>query len=351
MSAYFNVNHFLEQFIENLQQYGVLWIIVPLSSPMYGDRYLAPHSVLTTMNRGSTPKWIPPGVWYYGNLPIEEYPDRDLFGEIIDAFRPVGIKIIAYISAQGPAMLFSGENRAYDYKRRSAYVNSCIECPTFQPWLGCNCAPSVHKWTNYVREQYGGDDIKDLKLAFSEVIVQEYAERYGTGLSGFMFDNGQEADMYSLYKTIRKHNKKSAIAFNKGPKMPLQQNAYPYEDFTFGYPLPFKQCIPSDCDNFSAIQSVERTSDGFLYLNGRQSLGHVFTSVNSGWNVGHHVWNIEQAREWQSRVINANGAWTWAVRRGQSLDKSRIHKEDIKFLKGVYEGLSTISSARYRFNC
>jgi len=155
------------------------YVIVGLSSGAFGDRYLAPHSVLTSMSRGSTPKdlWTTYGLgkWTTGDIPLEDFDDRDIFQEILDAMDVHGIKVIAYMAAQGPAMLKEGrtgssynwndaESAAYDYdgdKKRSfqpsAYVNAISECSVFGITDGA-CAPSVWKWRNYVHSVYSPSD-------------------------------------------------------------------------------------------------------------------------------------------------------------------------------------------------
>ena len=42
-----------------------------------------------------------------------------------------------------------------------------------------------------------------LKRAFAEIVVGEYAERYGNKVSGFWFDQGLQADMSRLHDVVR----------------------------------------------------------------------------------------------------------------------------------------------------
>eukprot|EP00521_Asterionellopsis_glacialis_P001630 CAMPEP_0195256544 /NCGR_PEP_ID=MMETSP0706-20130129/6296_1 /TAXON_ID=33640 /ORGANISM="Asterionellopsis glacialis, Strain CCMP134" /LENGTH=101 /DNA_ID=CAMNT_0040309601 /DNA_START=38 /DNA_END=339 /DNA_ORIENTATION=- len=48
---YYNATNFANQ----IKDLPIDYVIIGLSSGAYGDRYLAPHSVLTNLTRGSTP--------------------------------------------------------------------------------------------------------------------------------------------------------------------------------------------------------------------------------------------------------------------------------------------------------
>ena len=102
----------------------ITYVIVGLSSGAYGDRYLSPHSVLTNMSRASTPRQtenVPgKGGWFdlmnngvVVDFDLENYPERDLFSELLIDLHAVGLKVIAYMAGQGPALLKQGERVAY----------------------------------------------------------------------------------------------------------------------------------------------------------------------------------------------------------------------------------------------
>ena len=93
-TACFDVNIFVGQFTEKLLQYGAKWMIVNLSSPSSGDRYLSPHPVLTQLNRGSTSKVVPVGEWGSENAILDSLEDRYLFGEITTGLDSMSVNII-----------------------------------------------------------------------------------------------------------------------------------------------------------------------------------------------------------------------------------------------------------------
>lgn len=294
-------------------------------------------------------------------MPLETFPDRDLFLELLMGFGRIGVRVVAYASADSPAVLQSSEYSAYDFNFKSPYVNSCELCPavTGTPAPFCQCAPSVHNWKNYVKSVYGDSEVETLKVAYAEVIIREYAMRYNTedNMAGWWFDQAKSANIPLLAGVINHYQPKVALAFNQGQRLPLVNNNPGYEDFTFGYPFWDLVNYPaSHCRNFIVIPMQEATSDGYYYGNGDDespmlaSLGHLFMPLLSNWDGGRYVWDPEQASEWQSRFMTAGGGWTWNVRRGTALDRSVIHKGDLDFLMSIYDGMK---SARppWKFEC
>ena len=62
-------------------------------------------------------------------------------------------------------------------------------------------------------------------------------------------------------------------------------------------------------------------------------------SSNSDWENGDIFWDVDQAQEWQSQMINTKVAWTWSVKLGLGRDMSLLHNDDFELFKSVYEGL------------
>ena len=97
---------------------GVSYVLFNLSDAAHGDAYLAPHSVLTAITPSATPN-----------------NDRDLFQELLDGFEAAGIKVIAYMASQGPAMLKHGAGTAF----YSVEINP-----------GVYYSQAMDNWSNYV---------------------------------------------------------------------------------------------------------------------------------------------------------------------------------------------------------
>eukprot|EP00121_Abeoforma_whisleri_P014371 Awhi_evm1s13255 len=380
----------------------ISWLIVGLSGGAYGDQYLAPHSILTNLNRGSTPKHIPAGDvagWYYillfsfhisylsilssyynfrEDFDIESFEDRDIFDEIITAMDSINVKVIAYMASQGPHFGKHGATRAYDYNNKSSYVNSCVLCPELTGVPGCDCSPGVLKWKKYVKDTYGSDDEAMLRKAYAEKIVGEYAQRYGDRIAGFWFDSGIAGDGPQIRDAIRPHNPNAAIAFNHGSKIPLRNNNPGVEDYTYGHMTPTIGAKAggfnptSGCYNYGMVLSAESSINGFVYPTvtpdvnypamfdpetrpnsfnytysspAEASLAHVYMPFTEKWASGNIVWNVNQAREWQARVLKAKGAWTWSLPRSGCAycmdveSQSIIDPDDFAFLKEIYKGL------------
>ena len=179
-----------------------------------------------------------------------------MFGEIMAGLDSMSVKIIASMASEGPAMLESYERRAYDYNMKSEYVDSCSLCPSLSDISGpySACAPSVLQWKKHVLSVYSSIDDATLKQAFAEIVVCEYAERYGNKVSGFWFDQGLQADMARLHDVVRMYNHKAAVTFDHCQRLPLTNNNGPYMDYTSGYPHMDLQEYPGlDCVNYSAI--------------------------------------------------------------------------------------------------
>lgn len=344
VTSYFDIDALVIQYRESLKFYGVKWFIINLSSHYTGDRYLTNHTVLTGLNRGSTPKAIPTGLWESGDLPLETFPDRDLFMEFIESFKSENVGIFAYLSGEGPALLHSTETGAYDYDNASPYVDCNQLCPqlTGRPAPFSACSPGLRRWINYVQRRYGFRDEATLQRAYAEVIVAEFAQKFAGKVMGYWMDQAAFADIPLVHQAIRTYDTSAALAFNRGQRLPLTNNNPPYEDFTFGYPFWDLQNYPaSDCRNYILIPSQEGTPEGYHVdrVTGAESLGHVFMPILSDWNSGNLVWSIEQAAEWMSRILNADGGWTWNVRRGNGAARSVIMIQDLNFLVQVYNRL------------
>ncbi|MDF7826670.1 Ig domain-containing protein [Pontiellaceae bacterium B12227] len=258
--------------------FGVDYVVFNLSDGAHGDAFVAPHSVLTAITPSATPN-----------------DDRDLFMEMATAFQAEGIKVIAYIAAQGPAMLKHGAESAFDSIEISSNVFTSV---------------AMDNWSNYVYSVYNIADFADeremYKRAFGEVILDEYAARYGSLIDGWWFDNGDENyDAELVYAIAKQHNPHVAV----GTSSTLSQNT----DFLNGHPVPLKQYPANDLINLPMLTAIEATPGGYLYIGTKSNLGHMFMALGELWNIGDIVWPLDQAADWMTRCLNAGGAWTWNV--------------------------------------
>jgi len=277
---------------------GVRWVTINLSQGAFGDQYMAPHSVLTNLDPGSTP-------------PAD---GTDPFEMLATALQDAGLKVIAYMAAQGPAMLKHKGNKAYD---RGEYSGNNLYNAT------CDCTPAMKRWEEYVNYATGASDYDALKNAYADIIVGEYAERYGDKIDGWWFDQATYANVTRINENVKAHNANAVTAYSEGTKIPLTNNNPGLEDYTFGHPIPIKRTPASDIANLGMLTSIEDTTDGYIVddATGKKSLGHMYMPMCSKWNTigSQNVWNVSQAADWQSRAMDAGGAWTWNIPRNNNL--------------------------------
>lgn len=285
------------------------YVIINLSRGADGARYVAPHSILDTLCPGATPT------------------GRDLFLEMAVPLKQAGCKVMVYMATEGPSKLKHGSEKAFDYD------------PVLQ------ISPNVEAWKNYVlNDLYPGGletDIEKLKKAYANIIVNEYAERYGTLIDGWWFDHAGEGNIPLLDSIVKSHNPNAIVAYNSGQKVPLINNNPPYENYTFGHPTPVKTAPASSDVNLPMVTSVESTPDGYFENSNSYSLGHLYMPAQEQWNSGALVWPLAKAIDWKSRVLKAKGAWTWNVGTNKKVTGtwSTLDDDAIAFIKDVVAGV------------
>lgn len=109
-------------------------------------------------------------------------------------------------------------------------------------------------------------------------ILKYHANRYGSDIDGWWFDQGKFVDIPMLEVQVQSsHPNASLVAINNGLKIPLQLNNAPYEDYTFGHPDPISLTVPSGdvLNEDMLIVAVENTSEGFILKNDWDVWGHM----------------------------------------------------------------------------
>jgi len=205
----YNVTKLVEQ-VKSIP--GVSYVLFGLSEGADGSRYIAPHSMLSELN----PRCC---------------PERDLFGELAEAFQKEGYKVLAIWQQRGecfsvclicaydmctscvlyylnmnqqltrhtlncisrPAKLKHGKVKAYDYNERT------------------DRSPSIDRWKGFVRRRYGTTSLLSYKRAYANVIVREFANRYGTKIDGWWFDHASYGHMRLIHDICTEANPKIGI--------------------------------------------------------------------------------------------------------------------------------------------
>jgi len=233
----------------------VSWVQINVTQAANSSFYVSPHK---TLAKHISPKMV---------------PERDLFGEMMDALLAAEFKVHVYFASEGP-----GRNKHVDRHLPGA----------------------IDKWETYIASKN-----MTHKEAVAEIIVKEYSKRYGTKISGWWFDHTRNADIPLLAKAARAGNPNVLLTFNVGASTKLR--TCPEADFTSGHPMPLKVHPANWKGNEEAIELIEKHK----YVNG--ALSHIFPPMQSNWTFGKPVFKTEQAIDWTMRVINAGGAITWAV--------------------------------------
>lgn len=284
------------------------WVIVNLSAGAYGDQYGSPHSVLTTLNPGSTPS--------------ADRPTADHFLRIATALHNAGIKVIAYMASQGPANL-------------KVHDSDTIELNPIWAAYGDPAAAEA-RWYGHVQAVYNNTELATLQHAYAEIIVAEYVARFAGIVDGYWFDhcNVKYCDKEAIHTAVKTADPTAVVALNDGPKGAFAVYSPGLEDYTGGHPKTFSQ---DNEQNRAMVDSVEQSGPYFTQLaNGdpvdHPVLGHCFfptggTSWNQvgqpvGWDDGSTV----RASDWFGRVLGVGGAWTW------NLPRNDNHPDDFSVL-------------------
>nr|WRH08260.1 hypothetical protein [uncultured bacterium]WRX36736.1 putative fucanase [uncultured bacterium] len=258
------------------------WVQINITQGANGSFYTSPHEELA--------KHVSPDI----------VPERDLFGEMLDALIAEDFKVMVYFATEGPTM----------GKHPDKALPGVID-----------------NWMTYVKSRE-----MTPKQAVAEIIVKEYSLRYGTKISAWWFDHPKYGDIPMLEKAARAGNPDVTLTFSVGEFSKLI--TCPESDFTAGHPTPMKKQSASSKENEVAITLIEQNN----YIDG--SLGHFFPPMQETWNSGKPVFETEQALDWTMRIIKAKGAITWAVALADPRKKQApLAKFQFKQLKAINEAV------------
>jgi hypothetical protein len=322
----FNVTQFIEQLRSMPGKPS--WVIVNLSGASHsGDRYISYHELLLDGlgNANATP----------------ERDGRDLFKELADAIHGEGLKIIAYMAAQGPALLKL--TKKYHDRILQNQTHAEAVAGTLSHAYDWNpetlTSPARDKWLQYVSVKYDCDPLEYTtfnwddnrvngaysytcaKQAYAEEIVKYYSNKFGSDIDGYWFDQGLYANGALIEAACHEGNPNAVVAFNNGVKVPLKVNNPGVEDYTFGHPNPVRNTPPSSDENEDMVRAIEASADGYIQSGSWEVLGHMFmpmsesswnglyTTIDPGWSDNDGA----RAKDWTSRVLENGGAWTWNI--------------------------------------
>jgi hypothetical protein len=268
----------IEGFAAQIKQLdSISWVMLNVTQGACGSLYTAPHPELE--------KHVHPAM----------APSRDLLGEMIKELKKSNVKILVYYASEGPAKV----------KKWTHHLEYMVQ-------------GSFENWDKYC------ESLKmTSKEAIADRIIKFYSLKYGEDIAGWWFDHAGHADTELFADAARAGNPNSVISFNAGHTGQVARGAI-QEDVAFGHPTPIVRQSASWEGNMSMIRTIENSH----YVDG--VLGHMFIPMQKGWWKQDPVFTTEMAVDWTLRVVEAKGAYTWAVALGENTDDTFV-MADVQF--------------------
>ena len=195
---------------------GLKWVQLNLTNGAFGDRFMMPVAEVEAINPMSAPN-------NPDDLHDPSLKGKDLFEQMAVALQTKGIKVIAYVATQGPAMLKHGARKAIDND------TSIPSCKNNKPLAADSdatifCSDNMNRWRDHVLTSYPASSLyRSSELAMVK-IVKNLSNRYGTLINGWWFDHSGYGDHALLGAAALSVNPNAIVSFNQGQKVPLQNN-------------------------------------------------------------------------------------------------------------------------------
>ncbi len=229
--------------------------------------------------------------WYSSPYPEMEaimgsdlFPERDFFGEVVDALIARGLKVIVYFSKTG---------------MDAGYLTSA----QMATW-------NAHLAANNLTHHEGVAQI-----------IEYYAVKYGDKIDGWWIDRAgsmSTADQGLYASAVRTGNPDAMIAFHVKTGMPIRQGTK-FCDYTAGHPVPVNSQPTWTLSNVGMVENIE--AGPWIDQNGNPddsegtALGAILMPFQRKWRDGAADFPTDQAIEWTIRAIAAGGMYSWAIAR------------------------------------
>ncbi|MBT8123607.1 MAG: hypothetical protein KJO81_02145 [Gammaproteobacteria bacterium] len=262
----------------------ISWVMINLNAGSIGGRFTAP-------------------------LPEEKYfvdermaPKRDLFNEVITELKKNKLKVLVYVTAQGPL----SENVTH-----------------WAPPKGNAVRPREmvleirSKWMELATKQN-----KSGKELWAELLAS-YSKKYALGIDGWWFDYGQWGDAESLTASVKLGNPDAVVGWNQNHgnsdnwiykvnkkgvmRKWVLARSHQWEDYTGGHPSPPEVHPPWWKGNYEMVEQVKHSCS----IDG--ALAHVFMPMQENWRAGEAGFSIHTLYAWTAEITQSGGAITWAV--------------------------------------
>ncbi|WP_146459327.1 hypothetical protein [Rubripirellula tenax] len=256
--------------------------------------------VMININRGHQGSWwSSPYPEMAEKLDPSLFPKRDLFAELADAPRARGLKVLVYFNGSG----FDG-----------GYLPKEI----------------MKKWKSHCKQE-GMTHYQ----AVSNVL-EYYSLKHGKRIDGWWIDRvGGRTDeqQKDFAEAVRAGYPMGIVTMNKGGSVPTQGT--PYNDYTHGHPIPMNKEAPWLGTNVRMVEKIE--SGPWIGANNvpddreGTTFGFIFMPLQAKWRDGLAGHPNEQALDWMTRTMEADGFYCWAVAREGNLFAARQFKQLLYF--------------------
>lgn len=229
--------------------------------------------------------------WYSSPYPEMEaimgsdlFPERDFFGEVVDALVARGLKVMVYFSK-------TGMDQGY---LTTAQMNT---------WKAYLASAGLTHYEGVAQ------------------ILKYYAVKYGDKIDGWWIDRAgsMKTAQHKLYASaIRTGNPDAMIAFHIKTGIPIRQGT-PFCDYTAGHPVAVKVQPTWTLSNVGMVENIE--AGPWIDLNGNPddsegtALGAILMPFQRKWRDGAADFPTDQAIDWTIRTMKAGGMYSWAIAR------------------------------------
>lgn len=275
------------------------WIMLNLTGPSNGAVFSEASKMLSN------------------NISPDMAPEHGLFKYLAQKLRAQNYKIIAYYAAQGP----------YSQNIKIKAINKTL--PELRKGEQFQVEIS-RRWGLFARARH----LSPFEL--NRRLLQDYADSLGKLVDGWWFDYGNWANPEDYRAAILHGNRSAAMAWNttrvinilfKGD-WGLSGNAN-YEDFTAGHPFPLKFRKPWWNGNEKMIREIEANCSF------NNVLGHIILPLQQTWLSGKAMFPRDKAISWTTRVVKAQGAFTWASEGSWKDKKLQIPERQFQLLLDI----------------
>ena len=250
------------------------------------DQLTTINHVMINIDRGHQASWYSsPYPEMSAIMGDDLFPQRDLFGEMLDALKSRGFKVLVYFSV-------TGMDRGYLSARQ------------------------METWRTY---------LSSAGLTHNEgvaEVMEYYSLKFGDQIEGWWIDRAgsrfTNSDRKLFATAARAGNPNAMVAMHRKVGYPIVQGS-PYRDYTAGHPVPMKRQPPWTLANVAMVENIE--AGPWIDQSGQRddsegtALGAIFMPFQAMWRDAAADFPTDQATQWTTRVMDAGGMYTWAVAR------------------------------------